>query len=388
MATLGLYVQVPFCQAKCTYCNFPAGVFPHVARERYFQALECEILDVPTCFERAGIERGILDRPVDSIYIGGGTPSMFDPTEVSRILENIRARFTICSGCETTLEVDPETVSPEKACAWLEAGINRVSLGAQSFEDRELKAVGRRHRRSDIEHSVAMLREAGAENVSLDLIAGLPYQTWASWEETISEAERLRPEHISLYMLEIDEKSRLGREALASGRRYSAAELVDPDLLADFYQNAVARLRSHGYRHYEISNFALPGRESRHNLKYWNREPYLGFGSAAHSFDGARRWSNVADPAEYAIRMESRHSAVETMSAVTEREAQEEFFFLGLRQIDGVPLEAPGMEISRDFQERVERLVSQGLLIEENGRVRLSPQALVVSNAVFAEFVG
>ena len=388
MTTLGIYVQVPFCQAKCTYCNFPAGVYPYVARERYFDALEREITDVEAFCEGARILADVLDLPVDSIYVGGGTPSLFELPVIERILKNVHKRFQVCADCETTLEVDPETVTPEKAQAWLEAGVNRVSLGAQSFEDRELKAVGRRHRRSDIEHAVAILRAAGAQNVSLDLIAGLPYQTWTSWEETLAGAERLQPEHISLYMLEIDEKSRLGREALAGGRRYSAAELVDPDLLADFYESAVERLRSRGYHHYEISNFAVPGRESRHNLKYWNREPYLGFGSAAHSFDGARRWWNVADPADYAMRIESGQAAVEAVTAVTKREAQEEFFFLGLRQIDGIRLDSPQIELSRDFQERVERLVSQGLLIEESGCVRLSPHALVVSNAVFAEFVG
>lgn len=388
MTTLGIYVELPFCQAKCTYCNFPAGVFPYVDRDRYFEALKQEIADVEACFGPAGVARSVLELPVDSIYIGGGTPSMFDAAVVEHILKNVHQRFDVRTDCETTLEVDPETVAPEKAHAWLAAGINRVSLGAQSFEDRELKAVGRRHRRPDIGRAVAILRDAGAENVSLDLIAGLPYQTSTSWEETLAQAERLQPEHISLYLLEIDEKSRLGREALAGGRRYSAAELVDPDLLADFYESAVERLRSHGYHHYEISNFASPGRESRHNLKYWNRQPYLGFGSAAHSFDGARRWWNVADPADYTMRIESRQAAVEAVTAVTKREAQEEFFFLGLRQIDGIRVDPPEVELSRDFQERVRRLVSQGLLIEENGRVRLSPHALVVSNAVFAEFVG
>lgn len=388
MATLGIYISVPFCKAKCTYCNFPADVYPHVERDDYLQALEGEILDAAHLYPLSGIDPVVLKLPVDSIYIGGGTPSLFDPVVIRRILACLRQRFGVCDDCETTLEIDPETVTPLKAREWLAAGVNRASLGVQSFQDRELKAVGRMHRRDDIERAVAGLRQAGLRNLSFDLIAGLPYQSFESWEQSLAETERLAPEHISIYMLEIDDHSRLGREYLTGGKRYSAPALPEPDRLADYYEAAVGRLAARGYHHYEISNFARPGCESRHNLKYWNRQPHLGFGAGAHSFDRLRRWANVTEPAEYLRRIRSGNSPLESLTPVSDREAQEEFFFLGLRKVDGIELNPPGIALDREFRERVDRLVQLGLLIAEQGRVRLSPHALVVSNDIFAEFVG
>lgn len=294
---LGIYIQVPFCQTKCTYCNFHTGVAARAAYAPYALAVEREIRDWRSLHAAAGLASAarLASPTLDTIYLGGGTPSLFDPADLSRILAAVRSQF-VCSDGEVTLEADPETITPEKAAQWLEAGINRISLGAQSFSDPELVAAGRMHRREDIFRAIAHLRSAGLANVSLDLIAGLPHQTPSSWQASIEETLRLRPEHISIYLLEVDEGSRLGRELLAGGARYGAAQVPGDDAMADSYELACEQLRQAGYEHYEISNWALPGFRSRHNLKYWRREPYLGFGAGAHSFDGQWRWANAHDP--------------------------------------------------------------------------------------------
>ena len=258
------------------------------------------------------------------------TSRAFSPPCIRNFLVPIRiapSSSAGAAGTEVTLEADPETITPEKAAAWLAAGINRISLGAQSFHDAELKPAGRMHRREDIFAAIAHLRAAGFANISLDLIAGLPYQTAASWQASVEEALRLRPEHISIYLFEVDEGSRLGRELLSGGSRYSAAAVPSDDAMAESYEFACERLREAGYDHYEISNWALPGFRSRHNLKYWRREPYLGFGAGAHSFDGRWRWANAHDPAAYAAAIEQGRLPVEQLEEVTPKQALEEELF-------------------------------------------------------------
>jgi oxygen-independent coproporphyrinogen-3 oxidase len=355
----------------------------------------------------------------DTIYLGGGTPSLFDPADLARILDAVHSQFSVAvatapsswaraastswaraaSTCaasvEVTLEADPETITPEKATAWLAAGINRISLGAQSFHDAELKPAGRMHRRQDIFTAIANLRAAGFANISLDLIAGLPHQTPASWQDSVEEALRLRPEHISIYLFEIDEGSRLGKEILSGGSRYSAAAVPSDDAMAESYEFACERLARAGYDHYEISNWALPGFRSRHNLKYWRREPYLGFGAGAHSFDGHWRWANAHDPAAYAAAIEQGRLPVEQLEEVTPKMALDEELFLGLRQLEGIDLAQIagryGAQFDTNFKAnfkesidaRIEELRAQGL-VERNGtRVRLAPARLAVSNEVF-----
>src|SRR5437879_2583816 len=286
---LGIYIQVPFCQTKCTYCNFHTGVFAKSLYEPYVDAICRELADREDAWSLAA---------VDTVYIGGGTPSLLDSAEIARILDTLRAAFT-CRLEEVTLEADPETISAEKAAAWFAAGVNRISMGVQSFNDTELAAAGRAHRRADVFNASRLLREAGFAKISFDLIAGLPHQTAASWADSLEHLLRLRPEHASVYLMEIDEGSRLGREVLTGGSRYSAAALPDDDAMASFYESGCARLAAKGYEHYEISNWGLPGFRSRHNLKYWRREPYLGIGAGAHSYDGRERWANAHDPAAY-----------------------------------------------------------------------------------------
>jgi len=382
--TLGIYIQVPFCQTKCTYCNFHTGVVSPERFEPYADAV---------CREIAGTVAA--NAPVvDSVYFGGGTPSLLNPAALRKIIDSIHRSYQVASA-EITLEADPETIMPEKASGWLGAGFNRISLGAQSFNDAELQAAGRMHRRANIFQAANTLRTAGFDNISLDLIAGLAHQSRASWENSVTELLSIRPEHISIYMLEIDEGSRLGKESLAGGSRYSAEKIPADDAIAEFYESACARLAATGYEHYEISNWALPGSRSRHNLKYWRREPYLGFGAGAHSFDGTTRWANIHDSARYVACIEQGISPREQIEPVTPEHALEEEFFLGLRQLEGIDLariDSTYGEIQHervaDLRGRISGLRSQGLIELEGSRLRLAPDRLTISNEVFVELLG
>ena len=382
--SLGIYIQVPFCQTKCTYCNFHTGV---VTRDRYQPYVESVCREI----EKSG---AVPHAPVDTVYVGGGTPSLLDPVHLAKIMDTLRASFR-AELLEATLEADPETITPAKAAEWVAAGFNRISLGSQSFDDRELQAAGRMHRRADIFGAVESLRAAGIRNISLDLIAGLPHQTPESWERSVDELLRIRPEHVSVYMLEIDEGSRLGRESLAGGSRYSARSIPDDDTIADFYETARQRLAAAGYEHYEISNWGLPGHRSRHNLKYWLREPYLGFGAGAHSFDGMMRWANAHDPARYVACIEQGSSPGEQFEGLTPMQVLDEELFLGLRLLEGVDFARIEREFTPEFpariaslRERIERLQSLGFLEREGSRIRLAPDRLTVSNEVFVQLLG
>lgn len=383
--TTGIYVQVPFCQTKCTYCNFHTGV---VSRDRYLPYVDA------VCREIAQTDGAVKD--VDTVYIGGGTPSLLEPAALAKILHHLR-RTSPAEPAEVTLEADPETVTPEKAAQWHNAGINRISLGSQSFQDRELKAAGRMHRREDVFRAVDLLRSAGFRNISLDLIAGLPHQTRQSWEESISQLLRIYPEHVSIYMLEIDDASRLGREALASGARYGADALPSDDDTADFYDFARLRLKSSGYEHYELSNWGLPGKESRHNLKYWRREPYLGFGAGAHSFDGFLRWANVHESDRYARMIEQGTSTREQIEPVTPFLALSEDMFLGLRQLRGADFARIESEYSNEeplrdrlltLRQRIETLQTHGMLEFDGTFVRIPPEKLTISSEILLELLG
>src|SRR5258707_2085162 len=300
MNSLGIYVHVPFCQTKCTYCNFRPGVVSAAGFAPYVECVSGEIARHRGLYEGAGIAlpADLVDAVVDTIYIGGGTPSLLDVEHLRRIVDAIRGEF-VAELTEVTLEADPETVTDEKAAAWVAAGINRVSFGVQSFCDEEVKAAGRMHRRADVYRAAATLRAAGIANISFDLIAGLPKQTRASWRESLDSLVELAPEHVSVYLLEVDEGSRLGGELLRGGKRYSARDVPDDDEMAEFYETACSVLEAAGYEHYEISNWAKPGFASRHNLKYWRREPYLGFGAGADSVSGKERWADARDAAGY-----------------------------------------------------------------------------------------
>jgi oxygen-independent coproporphyrinogen-3 oxidase len=386
---VGIYVQVPFCQTRCTYCNFHTGVVSSSRFAPYVEAICKEIRNHRELYtaNRVTLPATFTDAVVDSVYIGGGTPSLLDAEHLQRVIDAIRENFAT-DLMEVTLEADPETVEERKAAAWVRAGINRVSFGVQSFSDRELAAAGRMHRRADVYRAVPILRDAGMANISFDLIAGLPHQTMESWRHSLDELATLAPEHVSVYLLEVDEGSRLGAEVLRGGTRYSAAELPSDDEMAEFYEMACAFLQFAGYHHYEISNWGKPGLESRHNLKYWRREPYLGFGAGAHSFSGTERWANAHDPAAYVDVVQRGGLPVEQHEVLTIAAALEEELFLGLRQLDGIDLGRIEREYGVTLAGRFEPLASAGLVERTGSVVRLAPTKLSVSNEVFVELLG
>jgi oxygen-independent coproporphyrinogen-3 oxidase len=388
MMRAGVYVQVPFCQTKCTYCNFHTGVVSSARFAPYVEAVCAEIRGYRRLYAAGGIAlpKSFEEATVDTVYIGGGTPSLLDPVHVQTLLDAIRESFP-AQLVEVTLEADPETIEAGKAAAWVRAGINRVSFGVQSFSDKELAAAGRMHRRADVYKAVPVLREAGIRNISFDLIAGLPHQTKESWRQSLDELAALAPEHVSVYLLEIDEGSRLGREVLQGGARYSAGALASDDEMADFYETAQEFLCGMGYHHYEISNWAKPGYESRHNLKYWRREPYLGFGAGAHSFSGTERWANPHDAAAYVSALQGGRLPVERLEKVTATQALEEELFLGLRQLDGIDVSRIEREYEVSLAERFEPLASAGLVERQGNVVRLAPARLSISNEVFVELL-
>jgi oxygen-independent coproporphyrinogen III oxidase len=357
----GIYISYPFCAQKCTYCNFASGVLPRALEPQYRTALLREI---------AGHE---FQSTPDTVYLGGGTPSSMDPAALREILDALPGR----PWAECTLETAPGTVTPESASAWRAAGVNRVSLGVQSFVEKELAQTGRRHRAATVDADVAILRAAGIANINIDLIAGLPFQTQPSWQESLDWIVRLDPPHVSIYMLEVDPDSRLGLEIIGEGSRYGAKQAPSDEVTAGLYETAVEFLAAHGITRYEISNFAKPGYESRHNLKYWRLEPYVGFGSDAHSFDGAQRWQNIEDAAAYSAAPNPR---VETSAS----HPREEKFFVGLRLLDGVPLDAADW---REHGAAIRRFLDAGLLERSGESIRLTNRGVLLSNEVFQEFL-
>ena len=355
----------PFCSQKCTYCNFASGVLPKALEPEYAAALVRELR-----------QHAWSDAP-DTVYLGGGTPSLMPLDLMRAVLEAVPG----APWAEATIEAAPGSLAPERVEAWREAGITRVSLGVQSLVTREAARTGRRHTAETVSEDVAMLRDAGIDDFNIDLIAGLPGQTEASWEESLDWLERLDAPHVSVYMLEVDEDSRLGQEVLLNGQRYGAPDVPADEIVVRLYERATERLRRMGLYRYEISNFARPGFESKHNLKYWQLESYFGFGADAHSCDGGRRWQNVEAVPEYVSRMRDFGSA---RAAETSANAGEERFYVGLRLARGISDDGPATAAQRDA---IERFVSEGLLARQNGMLRLTERGILLSNEVFAELV-
>jgi oxygen-independent coproporphyrinogen-3 oxidase len=277
---LGIYISVPFCRSKCTYCNFASGVYPASEHARYIDRLVADIAAAPARAGQTGVE---LPRRVDTVYLGGGTPSMLAPELVTRLFNSLRAVFNIQSDAEITIECAPGQISEETLAALASSGVNRVSLGVQSFIDREAAVSGRLHNRAVVLQDIDRLRQAGIQNINVDLIAGLAGQTFASWDESLAVLAECGVPHASVYMLEVDQDSRLGRELLAHGARYHADIVPSDDAIAQMYERAIEALKQADLEQYEISNFCQPGMASRHNLRYWQRRPYLGLGLDASS---------------------------------------------------------------------------------------------------------
>jgi putative oxygen-independent coproporphyrinogen III oxidase len=408
----GIYISVPFCRTKCSFCNFASGVFSRAVFDRYVGQV---------CSEIAAAERitreldGRLDRRVDSIYLGGGTPSVLAPDQLQRLFRAVSENFDVERTAEITVECAPGTITGEVLELLLRSGVNRVSLGVQSFVDKESSSVGRLHTRAITLDDIARLRSSGIGNISLDLIAGLPHQTEESWELSLGKTLASGVPHVSVYMLEVDEDSRLGAELLAGGGRYHAHFVPDDDLTADLYLAACERLENGGVQQYEISNFARPVthgiglRDSRHNLKYWTRQPYLGFGVDAHSMlvagddsqaagveavrfatpDSLEEYSAAANDANpIAFRTEQ---LLASRTLVDRQAALEESFFLGLRLNDGVSLS----QIRNRFGDSaignavhvINELLDIGLLELQADRLRLTARGRLLSNEVFARFL-
>jgi oxygen-independent coproporphyrinogen-3 oxidase len=386
---LGLYISVPFCRTKCSYCNFASDVFSRSIFQRYVERVCADIKRANMTLAQEG---GRLVRLVDSIYLGGGTPTVLDITELQKLFVAISQNFEIQPDAEITVECAPGTLTPAVIEALQRCGVNRVSLGVQSFVDQEAASVGRLHDRQRVLDDLARLRAAGIININVDLIAGLPHQTVDSWAFSVEQVIASEAPHASVYMLEVDEDSRLGRELIAGGTRYHAHFVPDEDVTADLYSMACERLEAAGVWHYEISNFARPGYESRHNLKYWTRQPYLGFGVDAHSMLPfaedrleAVRFSTPDSLEAYVAEGPLNRTEVSSAAAL------EETFFLGLRLTRGVDLRQAaakfGDEAIAGFSETIADCVRMGLMQQEGDAIRLTPRGRLLSNEVFERFI-
>jgi oxygen-independent coproporphyrinogen III oxidase len=388
---LGLYISVPFCRTKCSYCNFASDVFSKSAYESYVARLLEDISHSRPLASELGCA---LDETADSIYLGGGTPSILDPSQLLRIFAAVRDQFKVTPDAEITVECAPGTLTPVLIDTLLRCGVNRVSLGVQSFVDREAQSVGRLHKRSTVLEEINRLRRAGLANMNIDLIAGLPHQTPESWAFSVSETIATGVPHASIYMLEVDDDSRLGRELIAGGARYHAHFVPDDDTTAGFYQQACEMLGAAGVEQYEISNFARGGNnESCHNMKYWIRHPYIGFGVDAHSM-----LERVGATPHLAVRFATPDSldaymnrASRTVTPISSQAAIEESFFLGFRLNRGIDLERLskefGPEVRRDWDSAIRQCLQEGLLEQESAIVRLTARGRLLSNEVFARFL-
>ncbi|MBB5346055.1 radical SAM family heme chaperone HemW [Tunturibacter empetritectus] len=399
---VGVYISVPFCKAKCTFCNFASDVFGAERMQHYVDRLCGEIRGAHEAAERI---EGSLPRAVDTIYFGGGTPSLLSAQQFQKIFHHLRGEFDLDGDAEITLECAPGQLADETLDQLLRQGMNRISFGVQSFVDQETAAVGRLHTHQQCDAEIARVRAAGLSEINIDLIAGLPHQTAQSWQYSVEQAISSGAPHISVYLLEVDEDSRLGREMLKQGSRYSAAAVPEEDQAAEWYQQACDMLHEAGVQQYEISNFARPGHRSRHNLKYWQRQPYIGFGLDAHSMllagQEAVRFANTSDldrylgqttePNSFQMFSSGQNATHAEVDVVGRGEAFEEALFLGLRLNEGVDLDQLRRQFGEDLLgETMPALIEvrdAGLLELDSDRIRLTPQGRLVSNEVFSRLL-
>jgi oxygen-independent coproporphyrinogen III oxidase len=362
----GLYIHIPFCEQRCYYCAFTVAVTPEATFEPYVQRLVREA------------ELSEFGNVAETIYLGGGTPSLLSADLLARVLR----AAPLVAAKEISIEVNPGTLSSGKVRAYGELGINRVSLGAQSLEDEDLKRAGRLHKASAVYSDFELLRSAGFSNINLDLIAGLPDQKLETWIRNLDSAIALRPEHVSIYMLDHEERSAWAK--VPPG-------VPDESDFADFYTAAECRLDAAGYRHYEISNWALPGRECMHNLGYWSGLPYRGLGVGAHSYDGSRRFWNTASLTEYADRLDAGELPVSGEETLTPHLRLEEAFMLGLRQADGVNVRSVAsslaIEFPREWHIRVEQLQDAGWIRFDGTILELTAKGRLAASSVIEEMI-
>ena len=381
MDRAGVYLHVPFCRSRCSYCDFATGMYESDVADRYVLALRKEI----------GLWHEITSpQVVETIYFGGGTPSLLSTKQIGSILKAMHDRFIVTEGAEITLEINPgdggETADDRRNTMreWRRLGINRTSFGAQTFDDRELKMLGRTHDAADVRTTFQLLRDAGFDNVNFDLIAGLPGQTIDGWKRNLEQALQLRPEHLSLYLLDVHEGTPL-HDQINRGMRPKP----DDDLAAEMYALMIDEIGGAGYEHYEISNFCLPGFISRHNSKYWNGAPYYGFGNSAHSYDGARRrWANQRDATKYIDMIDRSESPIVERTELSDEDAQSEAIFLGLRLMKGINLQNYrarfGRDLCKEFNGELDRLSEAGLIEVDSDVLKLTSRGALLSNEVFA----
>ena len=390
---IGLYLHVPFCQTKCPYCDFNtyAGIEDQISG--YVSSLKKEL---------SGWGELLNHPPVLTIFLGGGTPSYLPESDLAEIQQTIRDSFAVASDAEITMECNPGDVTVEKATSWRASGVNRISMGVQSFDDELLSLLGRRHTAAEAKLAFASLREAGFQNQSIDLIYGLPYQTAEQWSSTLDEAIALEPEHISLYSLQIEKGTPLDVDVAAG--KYP---VPDDDLAADMYEEAQSRLDANGFSQYEISNWSKPNLESRHNLIYWLNEPYLGVGPGAHSWLAGQRFANLKSPRRYVmvvgdnysesaddpvVKMRAPAGPVEQIDVTTPAIDVAETMMMGMRLNQGVSHERFtkrfGSKVDEVFPDEVERLLKLGLIEITDKALLLSERGRLLGNEVFAEFIG
>ena len=377
MSLAGVYLHIPFCLSRCSYCDFAVSIYQSNLAEKYVEAICREIRNPKSEIRNPKSE-------IDTIYFGGGTPSLLSPQQTEKILKTVFDKFRVQPDAEITMEMNPGTLTPEKARDFRSLGINRASYGAQTFDDYELKRLGRRHTAEDVRTTIELLRRADFSNVSFDLIAGLPGQTLADWERNLNEALALKPEHLSLYLLEVHTGT-----PLAQHIREGKQPAPDEDLAGEMYELMLDKIGESDYEQYEISNFSLPGFESKHNSKYWTLDAVYGFGCSAHSFDGENsRWANERDTRRYIELIEDENA---TAVEKTEIDRKSEIVFLGLRLNAGVDLleykACFNRDLREEYSEDLANFSGAGLIEFVENRLRLTRRGKLFSNEVFAAFV-
>jgi len=378
MSVAGVYIHIPFCRSRCSYCDFATGLHDDALADRYVHAVVKEM----------STSRVIAEQPrIDTVYFGGGTPSLLKPHQLELLLSAVNNRFHVGDNVEITMEMNPGTVDANLLKQFRALGVNRASFGAQTFDNKELAKLGRSHTTADTLKTFSDLRSARFDNISFDLIAGLPGQTLERWQQNVNQALALKPEHLSFYLLEVHEGT-----PLAEHIRRGIQPQPDEDLAAIMYEWMLGRASEAGYEHYEISNLCLRGFKSRHNTKYWTGEPYFGFGCSAHSYDGQqRRWSNERDIGRYLTAVESDASPIVEQQLLSTAELRSEAVFLGMRLMRGVDtnqfLDTFGVDLRATHQAEIDRFIDAGLVAVEGDVLKLTRAGALMSNEVFAAFV-
>lgn len=382
--SISLYIHIPFCLKKCIYCDFVSGIYDPATAREYVDAMKKEICRIPA------------DAGLSTLYTGGGTPTALSTPVLQDLLRNIFSHFRFCDGYEATIEANPGTLDKEKLQALHSAGINRISIGIQSFRDDELVFLGRLHTSQEAVQAVQLASDAGFENIGIDLIYGIPGQSIVSWMETLRDAVNLKPKHISTYELTAEEETPLYQflnsppDKIPDLFRRRSKRLPEGTII-EMYNRTIDYLKVEGYVHYEISNFAIPDFFCRHNLHYWDRGEYYGAGLGAHSFINGKRSYNTDSLRDYLNIIAKGESPVKETESITEDKALSEAIFLGLRKVEGISVQAIselyGKDILNLYGKDIKDLVESGLIELEKENIRLTRKGLLLSNEVFERFI-